>query len=69
MNKFKMIKGVLVVVAVSLWIFALWSIFDPKTAFSTQAPKCIFSTMIIFGILTGAFKLVEKIEEDEKKEE
>jgi hypothetical protein len=59
------VKTVSVVVAVSIWGFALWNIFDRNTPFSNQAPKCIFSTMIIFGILIGIFKFIEKLEEEE----
>jgi hypothetical protein len=67
LSKFKVIKSILVVLAVGAWIFALWSIFDPKTPFSSQAPKCIFSTMFIFGVLIGAFKLIEHLEREEKE--
>jgi fructose-specific phosphotransferase system IIC component len=60
---------VLVIVAVSAWIFALIFIYDSKIPFSQQAPKCMFSTMFIFGLLIGAFKIIEKIEGDESKNE
>jgi hypothetical protein len=68
MKKFKLIKRILVIITVVVWISALVNIFDPKTPFSSQAPKCLFSTMIIFGILIGVFKIIEKFEKDVKND-
>jgi len=66
MSKFKLIKTVAVVVTVTVWLGVLIAIYQTKTPFKEQAPKCIFSTMIIFGILIGVFKVIEKFEKENK---
>ncbi len=65
----KTIKRGLLLGTFLLWGAALGSIFQAGGAFRNQAPKCIFATMIIFGIMTVAYQAVEKVERGEKSEE
>ena len=47
------------VATVILWATVLYTIFQSGGNFNDQAPKCIFSTMLIFGVLTGIHKGLE----------
>ena len=67
MDRFKLIKRVSVAVTLVIWIGVLVAIYQTKTPFKEQAPKCIFSTMIIFGVLIGIFKWIESLEKENKK--
>ncbi len=67
MDRFKLIKRVSVAVTLVIWIGILVAIYQTKTPFKEQAPKCIFSTMIIFGVLIGIFKWIESLEKENKK--
>jgi len=60
--KIKLIKTFSVIIAVTLWIAVLITIYQTKVPFNQQVPKCMFSTMIIFGVLIGIFKLIERLE-------
>jgi len=42
-----------------VWATVLYTIFQSGGEFNTQAPKCILSTMLIFGVLTGIYKGLE----------
>jgi len=44
---------------VTLWMLALYTIFQSGGSFSDQAPKCMLSTMLLFGVLTGIYKGLE----------
>jgi len=47
------------VATIILWAVVLYNIFQSGGSFSDQAPKCIMSTMIIFGVLTTIYKGLE----------
>ncbi len=66
---YRWLKRVVAVGMVSLWFALLVYIFRSGGTFADQAPKCIFTTMIVFGILTALYKGIETLEkrhEDEK---
>jgi len=50
------IKRVLAVLTVIVWIAVILKIASSPAPFLEEAPYCIASTMIIFGLLTAAFK-------------
>jgi len=53
-----------------IWIGVIISISRSPEPFTEQAPYCMLSTMIIFGILTSIFKGLDYWEKGgEKKEE
>jgi len=54
-------RGV-VAIAITVWFTLMISIFRSGGPFSEQAPKCIFTTMIVFGILTAVYKGIEELE-------
>lgn len=58
----KWTKRLVAFLAVAVWIVLLYNIFKSGVPFNEQAPKCIFTTMIVFGILTLIFKGLEQIE-------
>ena len=47
---------------VAIWIALMITIFRSGGTFADQAPKCIFTTMIVFGILTAIYKGIEHLE-------
>lgn len=55
-------KRVLAVSATIIWIAVIAKIASSPAPFIEEAPYCIASTMIIFGILTTAFKGLEYLE-------
>ena len=56
------LKRVIGFIFVGLWIAVLYQIFQSGGSFQDQAPKCIFSTMLIFGLLTVIYKGLEYLE-------
>lgn len=50
------IKRLLGFTAIILWTYIIYSIAKSPAPFMEQAPYCMVSTMLIFGLLTGAFK-------------
>lgn len=50
------IKRALGVIAFFLWAAAILSIATSSAPFMEQAPYCMGSTMLIFGLLTAAYK-------------
>jgi len=56
------LKRVIGFIFVGLWIVVLYQIFQSGGSFQDQAPKCIFSTMLIFGLLTVIYKGLEYLE-------
>ncbi len=58
------IKRVLVVITISMWIFVIANITQMGVDFNQQMMYCMASTMAIFGLLTGAFKLLERFEKE-----
>ena len=53
------LKRILGFVAISLWIFIIYSISKSPAPFAEQVPYCMVSTMMIFGLLSMAFKGLE----------
>lgn len=49
-------KRVLGVIAFLLWVAVIFSIANSPAPFAEQAPYCMGSTMLIFGLLTAAYK-------------
>lgn len=45
--------------AIGLWMFVIFTIAKSPAPFMEQAPYCMVSTMIIFGVLSMAFKGLE----------
>ena len=50
------IKRVVGFIAIGLWIFVIATIAKSPAPFMEQAPYCMVSTMLIFGILTAIHK-------------
>jgi len=49
-------KRLLGIVAIALWLPILYKISQMSEPFMVQAPYCMGSTMLIFGLLTIAYK-------------
>jgi hypothetical protein len=62
---YKWVKRGLAAGAVLLWFVLILKIFLSGGGMSAQAPKCIFTTMIVFGLLTAAYKGIEQLERRE----
>ncbi|WP_456394050.1 hypothetical protein [Nitratifractor sp.] len=52
-------KRAVAAIAVFVWILLMATIFREGGGMQEQAPKCIFTTMIVFGILTALYKGLE----------
>ena len=52
-------KRTAAILTLIVWAVVLYRIFQSGGTFSDQAPKCIISTMLIFGVLTGIYKGLE----------
>jgi peptidoglycan/LPS O-acetylase OafA/YrhL len=50
------IKRVLGLTAIGLWTVIFYTIARSPAPFMEQAPYCMVSTMLIFGLLTAAYK-------------
>jgi hypothetical protein len=50
-----------------LWIILMGKIFISGGSMSNQLPKCIFTTMITFGILTAIVTYIDKQIDKEKR--
>jgi hypothetical protein len=59
-------KRALTATAVLLWLTLIVSIFRSGGGMADQAPKCIFATMVVFGLLTAAYKGLEHLERRER---
>ncbi len=53
------IKRLLGLMAIALWIFVIYEVSEMSAPFMEQAPYCIGSTMLIFGLLTAAYKALD----------
>ncbi len=60
------LKRISAILAVTIWFALIIHIFQGGGGMSKQAPKCIFTTMITFGILSAIYKGIEILEEKEK---
>ena len=56
------LKRVIAIAMTLLWFALIVTIFRSGGTFADQAPKCIFTTMIVFGILTAVYKGIEQLE-------
>ena len=56
-------KRIAATLTLIIWITVLYKIFQGGGNFNDQAPQCIFSTMLIFGVLTGIYKGLDFWEE------
>ena len=61
-SRYRWLKRGVALVAVGIWLALIVRIFQSGGGMSAQAPKCIFTTMIVFGILTAIYKGIEEIE-------
>jgi peptidoglycan/LPS O-acetylase OafA/YrhL len=50
------LKRVLGFLAIGLWGYVIFTISSSPAPFAEQAPYCMGSTMLIFGLLTGIHK-------------
>lgn len=50
------------------WGYLLYAITSTSTPFSEQAPFCMAGTMIIFGILTAAYKGLDYLGQQKKED-
>ncbi|PTB83961.1 hypothetical protein C9926_00225 [Sulfurovum lithotrophicum] len=53
------LKRLLGFTAISLWMYIIYSISQSPAPFREQAPYCMVSTMMIFGLLSMSFKGLE----------
>jgi len=53
------LKRALGFTAISLWLYIIYAISQSPAPFREQAPYCMISTMMIFGVLSMAFKGLE----------
>ncbi len=49
-------KRLLGIIAILLWGYVIFTISQSPAPFNEQAPYCMVSTMLIFGILTAIHK-------------
>ena len=49
-------KRLLGLIAILLWMYVIFTISQSPAPFMEQAPYCMASTMLIFGILTAIHK-------------
>lgn len=50
------IKRVVGFTAIGVWMIIIYTIAQSPAPFMEQAPYCMASTMLIFGLLTAAYK-------------
>jgi len=53
------IKRILGFIAIGLWITIIYTISQSPASFMEQAPYCMVSTMMIFGLLSMSYKGLE----------
>ncbi|MEA1879912.1 MAG: hypothetical protein U9N11_04655 [Campylobacterota bacterium] len=53
------IKRILGFTAITLWIYVIYTISKSPAPFMEQAPYCMVSTMMIFGVLSMSYKGLE----------
>jgi len=62
----KTLKSIISFAMVAIWLVLIFTIFKNGGSMQEQLPKCIFTTMVVFGVLTLIVKLIDK--KLEKKE-
>ena len=58
----KTLKGLLAIGATATWGYMLYEVFHMQGSFIEQAPYCMGGTMLIFGVLTLAYKGLDRLE-------
>ena len=53
------LKRLLGFTAITLWMYIIYTISQSPAPFMEQAPYCMVSTMMIFGLLSMSFKGLE----------
>lgn len=53
------LKRLLGFLAITLWLYIIFTISQSPAPFREQAPYCMISTMMIFGLLSMGFKGLE----------
>jgi len=53
------IKRILGFTAITLWMYVIYTISKSPASFMEQAPYCMVSTMMIFGLLSMSYKGLE----------
>jgi len=53
------LKRVLGFTAIGLWVYIIYTISKFPAPFREQAPYCMISTMMVFGLLSLAYKGLE----------
>ena len=61
-------KRLAAILAVGIWFALILSIFQGGGGMKEQAPQCLFTTMIVFAILTAVYKGIEALEARENPE-
>ena len=61
-SRYRWLKRGVALAAVGIWMALIIRIFQSGGGMSAQAPKCLFTTMIVFGILTAVYKGIELLE-------
>ncbi|PHS37323.1 MAG: hypothetical protein COB07_10795 [Sulfurovum sp.] len=61
----KWIKRVLGFIAITLWMYVIYSISKSPAPFMEQAPYCMASTMLIFGLMSMSYKGLEYWEKNQ----
>ena len=54
------LKRVIIFAMITLWVVLMAKIFISGGTMDKQLPKCIFTTMISFGILTAVVSYIDK---------
>ena len=53
------LKKAVIIIMISIWVALLFNIFKSGGSLKEQFPKCIFTTMSVFALLTLALKAIE----------
>ena len=59
-SKLIILKRVIIFIMVTLWAILIYKIFKSGGTFNEQLPKCIFTTMGVFGILIAIVTQIDK---------
>jgi hypothetical protein len=65
--RFLWMKRGVAAVAIGIWIVLMFRIFTGGGTMADQAPQCIFTTMIVFGVLTALYKGMELWEKESSR--
>ncbi len=53
------LKRIFGFIAIGLWVYIIYNISQSPAPFMEQAPYCMVSTMMIFGLLSMSYKGLE----------